>query len=58
MFESYLTNIPLNSRCINLGASTHIINSLEGIRNKKKPNMDEVSLFIGNGNEAKIEGTG
>lgn len=57
-YESHFIDIPLNSWWVYSRASVHKINSLQGIRNKRKPNRDNVSLFIGKENEFKLKRIG
>ena len=47
--------MPLNSWWIDSGASSHIVNSLQGFISKRRPSENEVSLCVGNGVQVKVE---
>lgn len=48
-FESLLVDNPLNSYWIDTGVSIDVMDLLKGFTKKRKPNQDEIDLFVGNG---------
>ena len=46
-FESNLVNVPLDSWWLDSGATVHVVTSLQGIRNLRKPSEKESKLKVG-----------
>ena len=56
--ESNIVNIPVNSWWIDSGVSTHVVISLQGLINKRKPSLKESKLKVGNDLEVEVEFVG
>ena len=48
-------DVSLNFWWIDIGASIHVTNSLQGFKNKRRPNDGEVVVYLGNGEKALVE---
>lgn len=54
-FESHLVDVPLNSWWIDIEASIHVTNFLQGFVEQWRPMQEEIDLFMKDGEEVKVE---
>ena len=57
-FESNLVNVPLDSWWLDSGATVHVVTSLQGIRNLRKPREKESKLKVGSDIGINVEHIG
>ncbi|KAK3035793.1 hypothetical protein RJ639_034609 [Escallonia herrerae] len=57
-YESYTIDAPLNTWWVDMGATVHITNSLQGFLSVKKLNKGDRNVLVGNGEKAQVEAVG
>ncbi|KAG8373010.1 hypothetical protein BUALT_Bualt12G0126500 [Buddleja alternifolia] len=57
-YESFITEVPLNTWWVDTGSTVHITNSLQGYRFLRKLNKGDQNISIGNGIKIPVEAVG
>ncbi|KAK3032597.1 hypothetical protein RJ639_037361 [Escallonia herrerae] len=57
-YESYTIDAPLNTWWVDISATVHITNSLQGFLSVKKLNKGDRNVLVGNGEKAQVEAVG
>ena len=56
--ESFFVEAPNNTRWVDSGSTIHIVNSMQGFLNLRKPKGNEQCIYSGNQMCSKVEGVG
>ena len=53
-FESNIIDVPSNTWWLDTGATIHVTNSLQALRNLRKPSDGELIIRLGNGDKVEV----
>ena len=54
-FESNIIDVPSNTQWLDTSATIHVTNSLQALRNLRKPSDGELIIQLGNGDKVEVE---
>ena len=57
-FESNIIDVPSNTWWLDTGATIHVTNSLQALRNLRKPSDGELIIRLGNGDKVEVQHVG